>query len=112
MAHIDPKDNRLSFGAKRPGELSGRMYPIDHQPPEPRRRSLLRFTLLVAAVWVLVVGGLVFSYWLHDIPNTANLLAYDPGSDITLLDSKGRVIARRGFTQGESVKVGELPDYV
>jgi penicillin-binding protein 1A len=114
MAHSDPQDDPRSFGAKRPGgELSGRIYPYDDQPADPKpRRSLLRFTLIVAAIWVIFVGGLLFSYWLHDIPNTANLLAYDPGSDITLLDAKGRVIARRGFTQGESVKVGELPDYV
>src|SRR5215831_6718995 len=112
MAHTDPIDPR-SFGAKRPGEgLAGRMYPPDDQQPDPPKRSLLKFTLIVGAIWTLIVGGLVFSYWLKDIPNTANLLAYDPGSDITLLDAKGRVIARRGFTQGESVKVGELPDYV
>ena len=113
MAHTDPLHDDRSFGAKRPGEgLSGRIYPPDDQPPDPPKRSLLKFTLLVGLIWTLFVGGLVFSYWLKDIPNTANLLAYDPGSDITLLDAKGRVIARRGFTQGESVKVGELPDYV
>jgi penicillin-binding protein 1A len=113
MAHADPNKDARSTGAKPPGDAQPeRIYPLDNLPPEPRKRSLLQFTLLVAAIWFLFVGGLVFSYWLRDAPNTANLLAYDPGSDITLLDAKGRVIARRGFTQGESVKVGELPDYV
>src|SRR6266566_2771085 len=81
---------------------------------KPRRRlsSRTRATLIVAAVWVVFTGGIVLSYWLSDLPDTANLLAYEPGNDISVLDAKGRMIARRGLTQGEKVAMGALPDYI
>jgi penicillin-binding protein 1A len=72
----------------------------------------LRTTLLVAAAWVLFAGAILFAHWFSDLPNTANLFAYEPGNDITVLDAKGRMIARRGLTQGESINVGALPPYV
>jgi penicillin-binding protein 1A len=86
----------------------------EYEPSEPRRThsSRLRATLIVGAIWLVFAGGVVLSYWFSDLPDTANLLAYEPGNDITLLDSKGRMIARRGLSQGERVTVGELPDYV
>jgi len=57
-------------------------------------------------------GGLIFWHWLSAFPDAAHLLVYDPGSDITVIDSKGRTIARRGHNQGEVIAVGRLPDYV
>jgi penicillin-binding protein 1A len=84
---------------------------VPHTPGK-RRGSRTRVVLIVAAIWLVLAGGIVFSYWLSDLPNTANLLAYEPGNDITVLDAKGRMIARRGLTQGAAVAVGELPAYV
>ena len=79
--------------------------------PKPKNRRL-RTTLIVAAAWLLVAGAILFAHWFSDLPNTANLFAYEPGNDVTVLDAKGRMIARRGLTQGESIKVGALPPYV
>ena len=76
------------------------------------KRSRLRVALVVAAFWLVFGGALAFSYWVSDLPNTSNLFVYEPGNDITVLDAKGRLIARRGLTQGTKVAVGELPDYV
>ena len=80
--------------------------------PPKRRGSKLRATLIVGAIWFVFAGGIVLSYWLSELPETANLLTYQPGNDITLLDVKGRMIARRGLTQGETIEVDALPDYV
>ena len=76
------------------------------------RRFRLRAVLIVAAAWLVFAGGILFFHWFSELPNTANLLAYEPGNDITVLDAKGRMIARRGLTQGAEVAVGELPPYV
>ena len=86
--------------------------------PEPpgkapkAKKARLRATLIAAAIWVVFIGGILFAHWFSELPNTSNLFAYEPGNDISVLDVKGRMIARRGLTQGESVKVGELPSYV
>src|SRR6185369_4393487 len=89
-------------------------YRSPDEPPNPEkpRNTRLRITLMLAAIWLLIGGIIVFTHWLSELPNTANLLAYEPGNDITVLDAKGRMIARRGLTSGEQVTVGELPDYV
>jgi hypothetical protein len=66
-------------------------------PGKPKKRlsSKGRIALIIAAVWVLFGGGLVFSYWLSDLPDTRNLFAYEPGNDISVFDANGRMIARR-----------------
>jgi len=90
--------------------------PPDGEPPIKKapkpRNARLRISIAVAAVWLLLGGALLFAHWLADLPNTENLFAYEPGNDITVLDAKGRMIARRGLTQGEMIKVGELPPHV
>ncbi len=77
-----------------------------------KRQSVARYTLVIAAAWALLAGGIVFSHWLAELPETAGLLAHATSHDVTLLDVKGRVITRRGFTQGDFVAVSELPAYV
>jgi len=82
----------------------------------PRRRrkskSLLGYSLVIAAAWAVLAGGVIFSHWLSELPETAELLAHAPSHDVTILDVKGRVITRRGFAQGDFVHVAELPAHV
>lgn len=109
-----------SYPPKRPGgedSLRGIHTPPSPVNPPPRKpqkpkNARLRTTLVIAAAWLLVGGAILFAHWLSDLPNTSNLFAYEAGNDVTVLDAKGRMIARRGLTQGESIKVGELPRYV
>jgi penicillin-binding protein 1A len=112
MARKDPPELQVprdSVGGLR------RARGVDRRPQltAPRTRNTrLRTTLIVAAIWLVFAGGVLLSHWFSELPNTSNLLAYEPGNDITVLDVKGRMIARRGLTQGESVRVGELPPHV
>jgi penicillin-binding protein 1A len=88
---------------------------VRHVDLGPSRSRLpgRRTAIVLAAFWVVFAGGIVLSQKLFsELPNTANLLTYEPGRDVTLLDVKGRTIARRGLTQGEVVNVATLPDYV
>src|SRR6185503_1550756 len=112
MARIEPTVGPRPTGANRTGFEPSQTYfkPSDKKPP--KRASMLRYTLIVGLIWAVFAGGLIFSHWLSEFPDAANLLVYDPGSDITLIDAKGRTIARRGHNQGEVVAVGRLPDYV
>ena len=41
-----------------------------------------------------------------------NLMVSGPSQDVTILDDRGRLIARRGLTQGAMVRAEDLPDYV
>jgi penicillin-binding protein 1A len=92
----------------------GRMHVDFDEDPEPprRRRTMTRFVLLVGLIWaVLAVGAVTYS-WISDFPDAANLLIYDPGNDVTLVDVEGRTIARRGHNQGQVVALDRLPAYV
>ncbi len=108
------KDPPVSKAERNPARGAGPVTRASDASGKPKKRlsSKGRIALIVAAVWVLFAGGIVFSYWLADLPDTRNLLAYVPGNDISVLDAKGRMIARRGLTSGEKVAMGELPVYV
>lgn len=101
--------------------LSNRPEPGE-QGPEPageyaesspsKSRTRIRAALIAGSAWIALVLVTVFSYWISELPSTETVFVYQPGNDITLIDAKGRMIARRGLTQGESVPVGQLPAYV
>ena len=101
------KDNKQArFGAREP-----MVRELDLEE-EPRRKPPYKIALLLAFFWLIFGGGMVGMHWLAVMPDTANLLTYEPGRDITILDAKGRVIAKRGLAQGETVGTDALPDYV
>jgi penicillin-binding protein 1A len=68
--------------------------------------------LVMLAAWGVIFGGLFFSHFLSNLPDVRNLMVAGPSQDITILDDRGRQIARRGLTQGSMVRVEDLPDYV
>jgi penicillin-binding protein 1A len=83
----------------------------DDAPPPPKARTW-PYILTMLAAWGLIFGGLFFSHFLSNLPDVHNLLVAGPSRDITILDDRGRQIARRGLTQGRMVAVEDLPDYV
>ena len=81
----------------------------------PRRRRRGRawpYALALLCIWGLIFGAVFYSRFLSNLPDVNSLLARGPSEDITLLDDKGRLIARRGLTQGAMTPVGALPAYV
>ena len=80
--------------------------------PAPHRRRSARNALIAVAAWTVLAVVIAITYWLSALPDTTNLLSYEPKKDITLFDANGRLIARRGLTRGDSIAVGELPAYV
>jgi penicillin-binding protein 1A len=111
MARKDPKPRKTGRAPPPADEESW----DDSPPPAPenKRRTVRKAVFVIAAIWILFAGGIVFTHWLEgEFPDTNNLFAYEPGKDITLVDVKGRLIARRGLTMGEQVRVDELPAYV
>jgi len=83
----------------------------DHVPP-PRRRAAWPYILVMLGCWGIIFGAIVFSHYLSDLPDVSNLLPVNASQDITILDDRGRLVARRGLTQGQMVQVEDLPDYV
>src|SRR5215469_7454460 len=81
-------------------------------PPPPKPRRTWPYVLVLLCAWGVIFGGVMYSRWISQLPDIANLLDKGPSHDITILDGKGRLIARRGYTQGALVPVAELPAYV
>ena len=88
------------------------MQDFENEDEAPRRRRGLRYTLIAGGVWAVFLAAIFGSYLLSDLPDTTNLLVYEPRNDVTLLDVEGRVIARRGLTHGDVIAVEQLPDHV
>ena len=89
--------------------------PDDDEPPEdeaPRRRRTWPYILFFLFAWMLIIAGVIYARWAADLPDVSQLMARIPTHDITILDAKGRFVARRGLTQGALVDVRVLPAYV
>jgi penicillin-binding protein 1A len=81
-------------------------------PKKPRKRRAWPYALALLAAWGLIAGAVLWSHFLSDLPDTTKLLVKTNTQDVTILDDKGRLIARRGLTQGARVDVSRLPSYV
>jgi penicillin-binding protein 1A len=62
--------------------------------------------------WFVIFGAIFWSHFLSQLPDVKNLLVNGPSRDVTILDDHGRMIARRGLTQGAMVRAQDLPSYV
>jgi len=111
MARKDPKiGNWPASGSYYGGGRAA--FEFDEEPARPRRRSMARAAMFIGLIWAGLAGAAVLYAFIADFPDSANLLAYDPGKDVTLVDVQGRTIARRGNDQGQIVALDALPTYV
>jgi penicillin-binding protein 1A len=85
--------------------------PRPEPPAKPRRRAWPYAVLLLLA-WGAIFGAVFWSHFLSDLPDTTKLMVAGSSRDVTVLDVRGRLIARRGLTQGERIDVSRLPTYV
>jgi penicillin-binding protein 1A len=99
-------------GSFRPGSgRPGRPRPAA-PPARPKRKATWPYVLMMLGAWGVIFGGLFFSHFLSSLPDVRHLMISGPSQDVTILDDRGRLIARRGLTQGAMVRVEDLPDYV
>jgi penicillin-binding protein 1A len=98
---------------KRPPGGASRPAHADSAPaPRAKRRATWPYVLVMLGAWGLIFGGLFFSHFLSSLPDLRHLMISGPSQDVTILDDRGRLIARRGLTQGAMVRAEDLPDYV
>ena len=100
--------------ADRPPRRTGpAREPLAGPPPPPRkRRRVWPYALLMLLAWGVIFGAVFFSHFFSDLPDVGNLMLAGPSRDVTILDDRGRLIARRGLVQGAMVNVSDLPSYV
>jgi len=89
----------------------------DEGPPPakkrgPKRRRAWPYVLFLLLAWAVIFCAVFFSRFLSAVPDVHALMVAGPSKDITILDDRGRLIARRGLTQGAVIDVRELPPYV
>ena len=80
--------------------------------PPSKPRATWPYVLMMLGAWGLILGGLFLSHFISGLPDVRNLMVSGPSQDITILDDRGRLIARRGLTQGQMVRAEDLPAYV
>jgi penicillin-binding protein 1A len=85
----------------------------DEAPPPPRKRKRSwPYAIVMLLAWGAIFGAVFVSHFLSSLPDVRNLLVTGPSRDVTILDDRGRLIARRGLTQGAMVTIADLPSYV
>src|ERR1700743_392332 len=78
----------------------------------PKKRRAWPYALLILFAWGAIFGAVFWSHFLSDLPDTTKLMVAGSSHDVTVLDVRGRLIPRRGLTQGERIDVSRLPPYV
>jgi penicillin-binding protein 1A len=107
-----PASQKPLPGSFRPGSgRPGRPRPAA-PPARPKRKATWPYVLMMLGAWGVIFGGLFFSHFLSSLPDVRHLMISGPSQDVTILDDRGRLIARRGLTQGAMVRAEDLPDYV
>ncbi len=81
------------------------------EPPRKARRTW-PFIFLFLFGWIAIFGTAFVARWIDDIPDISGLMGKPTSHDVTILDVKGRFIARRGLTQGQLVDATRLPPHV
>jgi len=83
--------------------------------PEPPRRgwfARLFYWLIVLAVWGVIAAMGMIVWYAYDLPSVDKLSAIQRKPSLTLLDYKGREIARFGDVYGEPVQASQLPKHL
>jgi len=100
-------------GSRKRSRGAGAHAPTDDAPPpKQKRRRTWPYVLVMLFAWGLIFAGIFVSHFVSNLPDVHNLMVAGPSQDITILDDRGRLIARRGLTQGAMVRSEDLPDYV
>jgi penicillin-binding protein 1A len=100
-------------GARKRSRGPGGHAPSDDAPPPKRKhRATWPYVLVMLAAWGVIFAAIFFSHFVSTLPDVRNLMVAGPSQDMTILDDRGRLIARRGLTQGAMVRVEDLPAYV
>ncbi|HTT99358.1 MAG TPA: PBP1A family penicillin-binding protein [Rhizomicrobium sp.] len=105
---LNPKTRAKLSEAAGPRESA----PPPPQKKKPRRKRAWPYALALIGVWGVIGGAVFYSRLVSSLPDVNTLLVHGPSQDITLLDDQGKLIARRGLTQGAMIDVSELPKYV
>ena len=79
---------------------------------EPHWGWRVAYYTTLTCVWCGVIVAGVLAYFAADLPSTAGLRRHDSTHAVTLIDAKGRLIARRGIDGGMPVTLADLPTYV
>ena len=98
-------------------QTRSRAAAVDNGPPppparKPKPKRTWPYAVAMLGIWALILGSVLCFHWISELPDTTGLLTKGPSRDITILDDKGRLIARRGLTQGTMVQLSQLPSYV
>ena len=70
------------------------------------------YGLIVCSIWGIVGLAGMLAYFAADLPATDGLWRQDRTQSVTLVDVRGRVIARRGIDGGVLVTLRDLPKHV
>lgn len=106
---IEPSFQKRIDAAAEQGARAARPSP---PPKKPKRKRTWPYALALVCCWGFIVGAVFLFHWISELPDTNGLMLKGPSHDITLVDRKGRLIARKGLTQGAMVASTDLPSYV
>ncbi len=89
------------------------IFKLGASAPGPAKRGRIwPYTLVMLLAWGVIFGAIFVAHVMAGLPDVGNLMATAPTRDVSILDDRGRLIARRGLTRGMAVEAGALPAFI
>jgi len=104
MGKKNPPAKAAPQKAKRKGAA-----PRDEPPGPAKRKPIWPYTLVMLLAWGVIFGAIFVAHVMAGLPDVGNLMATAPTRDVSILDDRGNLIARRGLTRGMAVEANRRP---
>lgn len=96
---------------KTPPPKKGRKKIIAWRADRKAWRFLAKWTA-VAAIWGVIIGGVMLGFYAHDLPDISGLGTVGRRPSIALADQEGKIFATFGEFHGAPITVSQLPAYL
>ncbi len=115
MASKKKTPPRVTASGKSTTTGKGKAAKTAKKPAKNKTKTLFAKGLkwsLVLGLWCSIILGGVLAWYATELPNITKSAAFERQSSITILDSKGDVLARYGEIKGNSVDVSDMPPHL
>ena len=105
---IDAMEEQGSEPRERRGRRRG-------SPPPGAFGRLMRraiYWALVAAIWVVIIGGGIVVYYGARLPPTSEWAVPKRPANVKIVSADGKLVGNRGDTGGEAVRLADLPPWL
>ncbi|HEX3860767.1 MAG TPA: PBP1A family penicillin-binding protein [Stellaceae bacterium] len=108
---VDPDDHHSNLSSRHPRRPRRLMPPRGRGPGGRMINGALKLVLLMT-LWVVIIGGIVLTYFAMTLPDTSQLAVAARRPSVTILAADGSLIASFGDMFGQPLTLKQMSPYL